>query len=223
MRRIEVPSVNKHLLHPQSDSTLRPAAAAANTKAVIYPVMKHVLVLLLLVGAFHEKACEAASSAKFSDAVQTIRAVGPEGQGNAQATAAWKQLAAADASALPALLAAMDGANELALNWLRAAVDSVASRELGASRKLPVAALEKFVRDTKHHPRARRLAYELIARADTAKAASLIAGLQDDPSTELRRDAIQLPYAAAPSMAEPPGPGGTGAPRTAAGGFLADL
>ena len=164
--------------------------------------MKHVLVLLLLVGAFHEKACEAASSAKFSDAVQTIRAVGPEGQGNAQATAAWKQLAAADASALPALLAAMDGANELALNWLRAAVDSVASRELGASRKLPVAALEKFVRDTKHHPRARRLAYELIARADTAKAASLIAGLQDDPSTELRRDAVQRQVDAAAALAK---------------------
>ena len=153
--------------------------------------MKRIL-LLLLAGVSGGGFAEAAPSSRLAGPIQIIRAVGPEGRGNAEAAAAWQKLAAAEAEGLPAILSAMDGANELALNWLRAAVDSIASRELAAGRKLPVAALEKFVRDTKHHPRARRLAYELIARADSAKAQSLIAGLRDDPSTELRRDAVQI-------------------------------
>ena len=153
--------------------------------------MKHSL-LVLAVGLVCVGQLHAAPSPKLADSIKVIRAVGPEGLGNAKASEAWKQLSAAEAAALPTILAAMDGANPIALNWLRAAVDTITARELAAGRKLPVAALEKFVRDTKHHPRARRLAYELIVRDDPAKAQSLIAGLRDDPSTELRRDAIQL-------------------------------
>jgi hypothetical protein len=158
------------------------------------------LFLLLAVLAIADRA--AAALASVAASVQTIRAVGPEGRGNGEAAAAWKQLAAADAASLPTILAAMDGANELAVNWLRAAVDSITSRELAAGNKLPVAALERFLADTQHSPRARRLAYELIARADSAKAQSLIAGLQDDPSTELRRDAIQRQVDAAAALAK---------------------
>ncbi|MFN0067688.1 MAG: hypothetical protein ACKVYV_08640, partial [Limisphaerales bacterium] len=124
-------------------------------------------------------------------AVQTLRAVGPEGRGNAEATAAWKKLAAADAAALPALLAAMDGANDYALNWLRAAVETIAQREAAAGRKAKPADLESFLADTKHHPRARRMAYEMIAQADPAKARQLLPGFVNDPSPELRRDAVQ--------------------------------
>ncbi len=158
------------------------------------------LFCVLLAGAAAAGFVEAASSSKLSDSIKVVRAVGPEGLGNAKASKAWKQISTADAAALPTILAAMDGANELALNWLRAAVDSVAARELSAGRKLPVAALERFVRDTKHHPRARYLAYDLIGRVDAAKAEGLIAGLQDDPSTELRRDAVQRQVNAATAL-----------------------
>src|SRR5688572_18946467 len=68
-----------------------------------------------------------ASTAK---ALKTIRAVGPEGGGNAEATTAWQELSKADAKSLVDILEAMNGANELAVNWLRAAVDSIAAREL---------------------------------------------------------------------------------------------
>jgi len=149
------------------------------------------LLCMLLAGASAAGFLEAAPASTLAEPIRIIRAIGPEGRGNAEAAAAWQKLAAADANALPQILSAMDGANELALNWLRAAVDSVAARELAAGRKLPLAALEKFVRDTKQHPRARRLAYELTARDDPARAQRLIAGLRDDPSTELRRDAVQ--------------------------------
>src|SRR5690606_13325617 len=47
-----------------------------------------------------------------------------------------------------------------------------------------------FLNDTSHHPRARRLAYELIARHDADAEKRLVSGWVDDPSLELRRDAV---------------------------------
>lgn len=133
----------------------------------------------------------AASGSPLAASIETIRAVGPEGRGNAEAARAWKELGAAGPESLPAILRSMNGANELAANWLRAAVDTIAARELAARRPLPVAGLDQFVRDTRQHPRARRLAYELIAQSNPSAAQQLIAGLLDDPSAELRRDAVQ--------------------------------
>ena len=126
-----------------------------------------------------------------SEALATIRAVGPEGQGNVAASAAWKAIAAQDAAQLPAILAGMDDANELAVNWLRAAVEAIAGREQLAARPLPASALRTFLQDTRHSPRARRLAYELITRAEPAATAPLLDTLLDDPGSELRRDAVQ--------------------------------
>ena len=127
----------------------------------------------------------------FAEPVRVLRAVGPEGQGNAAASVAWKKLAAGNATTLVPLLGAMDGANDYALNWLRAAVDAVASRELAAGRALPLPEVKQFLRETEHNPRARRLAFELVARVDPATADQLLAGMLNDPSLELRRDAVQ--------------------------------
>ena len=57
-----------------------------------------------------------------------IRNVGPEGLGNAAASAAWQKVAAGDPEQLTVILQAMNGANALAQNWLRAAVEAVADR-----------------------------------------------------------------------------------------------
>ena len=133
----------------------------------------------------------ASHAASLSRSLDTIRAVGPEGKGNAEAAAAWKTVSAANADALVPILKSMNGANDLAVNWLRAAVDTIAARELDAGKSLPVPALEKFLGDTKNSPQARRLAYELIARANPAAAERLITGMLDDPGRELRRDAVQ--------------------------------
>ncbi|MFM1768419.1 MAG: hypothetical protein RJA22_948 [Verrucomicrobiota bacterium] len=147
------------------------------------------LPLLLAVGTGGFPSTSAA--ADLTAAIQTVRAVGPEGQGNAEASRAWQTLRQAGAADLPRLLAGMDGANDLALNWLRAAVDAVAAQELAAGRPLPAAELKAFIRDTTHHPRARRLAYELLAQGEPDAARQLVAGLRDDPSPELRRDAVR--------------------------------
>ena len=129
--------------------------------------------------------------AEFKSDIAAIRQVGAEGKGNTPAAAAWQQLAKGDAKSIVSLLAAMDDANDLAANYLRSAVDAIADRELAAKRPLPQAELEKFLADTKHNPRARRLAYELIARVSPATAEKLMPTFVNDPSVELRRDAVQ--------------------------------
>ena len=91
------------------------------------------------------------NAASLPDSLAAIRAVGPEGRGNVAASTAWRSLAAQDAGQLPALLAGMDGANELAMNWLRAAVESIAGREQAAGRALPLSALRTFLQIGRAH------------------------------------------------------------------------
>ncbi len=123
--------------------------------------------------------------------VASIRQVDAEGQGHATAQQAWRQLAQASPDQLPTILQGFSEANELALNWLAAAVDQVAARALNESPPtLPNEALEAFVMDRSGHPRARRFAYEWLARADESAADRIIPEMLDDPSVEMRRDAV---------------------------------
>lgn len=134
--------------------------------------------------------CSAAPS-DVLDAIKKVRAVGPEGRGNAEASAAWKQIAASDLSQLTTILGGMDGVDDLIANWLRAAVDTIVARESAAGKKLPADDLLAFLRDTKHSPRARRLAFEMVARVQPDAAEKLLPGMLNDPSLELRRDAVE--------------------------------
>jgi len=128
----------------------------------------------------------AAADAGLTTSLETLCRVGREGKGNAAATIAWQQVAAAAPAAIPRILAAIDTANPLAANWLRLAVDAIAGR----SKSLPLQPLESFLADTSHDPRARRLAWELIRGQAGDRAAELIEGMLDDPSVELRYDAV---------------------------------
>lgn len=119
-----------------------------------------------------------------------LKAVGSKGAGHRDAIAAWKTLSTADGKQLPEVLAGMDGAGDLACNWIRAAADAIAQRELNKGNKLPLGSLEKFVSETSHAPRARRVAYELIAVVDDTAEKRIIPTLLNDPSLELRRDAV---------------------------------
>jgi hypothetical protein len=118
--------------------------------------------------------------------LEAIRAVDHEGRGNAAAGTAWNVVAAADAGALPRILAAMDGANPLAAGWLLAAVDQIVARH----PRLDPEPLCAFLDNTRHEPRARRLAFDLVAGIDGPRAEKLLGGLLDDPSVELRHDAV---------------------------------
>ncbi len=154
---------------------------------------------LVVVGLASALAGAPSPAATVGESVAAIRAVDHEGKGNVAAAAAWKVLAAAPPSSLPDVLAAMDGANPLAANWLRAAVDSIVARAGGAG-KVPLDALERFLADVKHDPRARRLAFDLVKEADPSRAEKLLDGMAEDPSVELRRDAVAKLVAAAKAL-----------------------
>lgn len=131
-----------------------------------------------------------------------IKAVTAEGKGNVEAGKALQELSGGTGKSIPAILEAMSGANDYALNWLRSAVETIAQREASARHPLPLAELKKFLTNTQHHPRARRLAYDLIAREDAATAQALLPTFVNDPSNELRRDAVQLLVDAAAAKAK---------------------
>lgn len=132
----------------------------------------------------------AAERVNIAPLVKTIKQVGPEGAGHREATAAWNKLAEADAAQLPEILAALDDAAPLPANWIRAAIEAVAERQIKSQQPLPQAELEKFVLQRQHDPRARRLAFEWLARVDATAPDRLIPQMADDPSLELRRDAV---------------------------------
>jgi hypothetical protein len=146
-------------------------------------------VWIFLAAAFLSLA-DTAQAAELDSLLKAIQTVDREGDGHRAALAAWRQLVERDASELPEILAAMDGANPLAANWLRGAVEAIADRELQATGTLPAAELEKFVLETAHAPRARRLAFEWLARVDVTAPDRLVPGLLHDPSVEFRRDAV---------------------------------
>ena len=147
--------------------------------------MKKALFLFLLA-----QAASILSAKSTEDALAALVAIGPEGQGNEVAAEAWPKVAALEADELPAVLDAMDKANGLGQNWLRAAVDAIVARSLKNGDKLPTKELNSFLDDVSHQPTVRRLAYELIAKASPKRAAKLVPGFIDDPAPELRRDAV---------------------------------
>jgi hypothetical protein len=135
-----------------------------------------------------------APAADVTELANRIKAVGPEGAGNPAAAAAWKELSHGGTDAIVPLLTAIDGASPAAANWLRSAVDAIVERESAAKKPLSVKDLEAFLRDTKHSGNARRLAFELLCRADPAARDRLLPTFLNDPGAELRYDAVEAAF-----------------------------
>ena len=131
------------------------------------------------------------SAADLSSQLNAIRKVSREGQGNEAAAAAVRTLSAASASDLSQILSGFEGASPLAANYLRNVVEGVADRHLAASKALPAKQLETFVLARSNDPRARRLAFEVLAKVDSTAGDRLIPQMLLDPSPEFRRDAVQ--------------------------------
>jgi hypothetical protein len=128
-----------------------------------------------------------------------IKAVGKEGQGNVDAAKAWKELVAQGPAVLPEVLAGMDDASPVAVNWLRGAVEAIQDKALQKGEKLPVDRIEGFLNDTRHAGASRRLAYETLVRLDPKTPERYLPKMLDDPSSELRRDAVAVKLASVKS------------------------
>ena len=132
-----------------------------------------------------------AQAASPEELIRTIKSVNERGQGNVQATAALRELTKEDAAVLTKILTALDDAKPLPANWLRSAFETIADRVLADGGKLPARRLEDFVVDRGHNPRIRRLAFEYLVKVDDSASDRLVPGMLDDPSSELRREAVQ--------------------------------
>ena len=128
--------------------------------------------------------------AELAKQITQLQAVGAEGAGNQAAAAALKSITTSDAEAILPLLEAIESSGPLARNWLRSAVEVIMERELKARKTLPSTELKAFVLDRTQSPEARRFAFELMIKIDAKAAQALVPGFLDDPSTELRRDAV---------------------------------
>lgn len=131
------------------------------------------------------------SAADLTSQLNAVRNVSREGQGNEAAAVAVRTLSAASARDLSQILAGFEGASPLAANYLRNAVEAVADRHLAANKPLPTEQLEAFVLERSNDPRARRLAFEVLAKVDSTAGDRLIPTMLLDPSPEFRRDAVQ--------------------------------
>jgi hypothetical protein len=146
---------------------------------------------IVLLGVCFTVVGQSTARASIEENLRTIKSVGAEGAGHKEAIAAMKSLSLESADALPTILRSFEGANPLAVNWLRSAVDAIADRTLRKTGKLPAESLEKIVKDTKQTSEARRLAYDWLLKVDSSATERLIPGMLHDPSTEFRRDAVQ--------------------------------
>jgi len=121
-----------------------------------------------------------------------IKAVGKEGAGNIEAAKAWKELVTQGPGVVADVLGGMDEANPIAVNWLRGAVEAIQDRSSSTGEKIPADKIEAFLKDTRHAGHSRRLAYECLVRLDPTTPARLLPKMLDDPSSELRRDAVAV-------------------------------
>src|SRR5262249_51351607 len=116
--------------------------------------------------------------------------------------AAWKELVGKGPDAILPVLAAFDEDNALTTNWLRPAVDAIAEKADADGKPLPVERLEQFLANTRNAPAARPGAFECVRRADKGRADKLLAGMLQDPSAEIRRDAVAQAMARAAAIPE---------------------
>ena len=144
--------------------------------------------LLLAVGLLLGDSPAPAGSA--SKLIETIRSVGKEGKGNADAAKAWKSLVAMGPAALAPILDALNDDEVVAGNWLQPAFEAVAEKA-ATDGNLSTALLEKALADTKKANVARSLAYTWLVKQDKTAAARLLPGMLSDPAPGLRRLAVE--------------------------------
>lgn len=128
----------------------------------------------------------------FDQALATVAAVGKLGAGQAEAAEAVAILNASGPDRTLAMLRAMPKDNPLAENWLRGAIENAAAKASGEGVGLPLDELQAFVEDLEQNPRARRLAFELLVKEKPAVREVLLGSMNQDPSLELRREALVI-------------------------------
>ncbi|MEM9018761.1 MAG: hypothetical protein AAGC68_17260, partial [Verrucomicrobiota bacterium] len=83
----------------------------------------------------------------WTEPLGVLSQVGPEGEGNVEAAAAWTTLTEEGTDIILPTLAAMGTASPLARNWMRTAVETVFDKGLSTEAELPADGIEAFLVD----------------------------------------------------------------------------
>ncbi len=143
-----------------------------------------VFVLLMLIAPWSPNVSGAEDD--LTEALDSVRRVGLNGQGHESAVLAMRVLNSASIEQVPDILLGMDGADKLAVNWMRSAVLSI----VGRGGELPRGAIEEYYQETSHSQLGRLLAFDLLTEGNEALATKMIPDLIDDPSLPLRAKAV---------------------------------
>lgn len=131
-----------------------------------------------------------AGAASTKELLETIKSVDRAGKGHVKAAEALRELTEQDADVLPEILGAFEGASPLAINWLRGGFETIADRHIKMNKPLPAKELQAFIENTKNDRNARRLAFEWLRQVEPETAERMIPSFLNDPSGELRREAV---------------------------------
>jgi len=154
-------------------------------------IASRIIFRTICVGLFAVLYCPTHCAAiEIEELTATIRDIGPKGEGHVAAQQAWQLLSVRPASELISVLSGFQGANQLATNWLRGAVDTIAQTAIDQSIALPEKDLQAFILQHDNAPLARLTAYEWLLRVNPKLKESLLPHFLDDNSLELRRDAV---------------------------------
>ncbi|MCA9071610.1 MAG: hypothetical protein KDA84_21940 [Planctomycetaceae bacterium] len=145
---------------------------------------------VLLMGTLCLGMATVSRAASTEELLKTLKNVGREGQGNVAAAKALQELTQKDADVLPEILKAFEGAGPLAINWLRGGFETIADKSIKQKEPLPTKELKSFIENTKQDRNARRLAFEWLRKVEPQTAEQMVPSFLNDPSAELRREAV---------------------------------
>ncbi len=137
-----------------------------------------------LLAIFACQSCQA-QNPEIRSAIETIKNVDVKGNGHAAAAQAVQILNKASAEDVPEILRGMQGANKLALNWLRGAAQSALQ-----GNDLPKQQLTSLLQDRSASDMGRLMAFELLAEDSAEFAEQNIRKHINDPSLPLRYLAV---------------------------------
>jgi len=144
----------------------------------------------------------AQSAPPLDQALDDLLAVGPKGQGNADAARSWAVISQAEEDALPRLFDALDEANPLSANYLRSGIEAVMERTARRDDAVPLSVLGEILLDRSRSSRSRNLAFEQISRYAPDLRDELLPGLLEDPSEFIRQQAVERLLETARSIRE---------------------
>ena len=140
--------------------------------------------------------------AEIDQLTAVINRIGTKGEGHSEARKAMAELSRIEATEVVEILQGFDSKNVLAVNWLRAAADSVLENAKRNGGAIPLAELREFLADTNNDANARRVAYEWIVQLDESLRAGILSKSLNDPSLEIRREAVTEAVGAAVKIKE---------------------